>query len=386
MGRFSSAERSLIVRYAAGICVAGMLAGCSGSPATFGTTQALPQTSGGTPVGRAACPGARGGDARCFALIQSKSGIAPTIAGWAPADFQARYKLPSSTQGAGQIVAIVAAYDNPNVATDLAAYRSQFGLPTSTFTKYNQAGQMKNYPAGNAGWGVEIDLDVEMGSATCPLCTIYLVEANSSKSKDLAAAEVEAVKLGANIVSNSWGCTGSTTCVDRKDFDHTGVTYLPASGDGGSGEVGLPAALDGVVAVGATVLTKTGSQYTEQIYEISGGGCATGIKKPKWQHDSTCSYRLANDAAAVASNVAAYDSYGYAGWLTVAGTSVSTPLLAGMFALAGNASHQDGGRTFWQPRHLKFIYALGGSCNGGYTMGQYTTCAGWGSPDGIGAL
>jgi subtilase family serine protease len=78
------------------------------------------------------------------------------------------------------------------------------------------------------------------------------------------------------------------------------------------------------------VLTKSGSRYSETA-DGSSGGCATGIKKPKWQHDTHCAYRLANDAAAVAWNVAEYDTYGYGGWFTVGGTSVATPLLAGVF-------------------------------------------------------
>ena len=326
----------------------------------------------------------RAGAGRCFARIESQ-GVGRAVAGWGPADFQARYNLPSATKGAGAIVAIVTAYDNPNVASDLAAYRSQFGLAAGSFAKYNQSGEMNDYPPGNSGWGVETDLDVQMAAAVCPLCTIYLIEANSAKSKDLAAAEVEAVKLGAHIVSNSWGCIGSNQCLDRKAFSHKGVAYLAASGDAGSGAVGLPAAFGSVVSVGATVLSKNGSQYSEQIYDVAGGGCATGIKKPKWQHDSTCSSRLANDAAAVGANVAVYDSYGYHGWLTVGGTSVGTPLLAGVFGLAGNASKQNGGRTFWVTRHHRFLYTPGGSCDG-YTMGQYTTCTGWGTPNGVGAF
>ena len=223
-----------------------------------------------------------------------------------------------------------------------------------------------------------------MTAAVCPLCTIYLIEANSAKSKDLAAAEVQAVKLGAHVASNSWGCTGAQ-CADEKSFSHKGVTYLAASGDAGSGFVGLPAGFGSVVSVGATVLSKTGSQYSEQIYGVSGGGCATGVNKPKWQHDTTCSWRLANDAAAVGANVAVYDSYGYGGWLTLSGTSVSTPLLAGVFGLAGDANKQNGGRTFWVTRHHRFLYMPGGSC-AVYTMGQYNTCTGWGTPNGIGAF
>jgi subtilase family serine protease len=358
------------------------LTGCVGPQLPSGEAQGTQPAA----LAPKACPEARAGEARCYVRIQSRGSIGPAaIAGWTPADFQARYELPSATKGAGHVVAVVVAYDNPNAASDLAAYRSQFGLAPGVFAKFNQNGQMNDYPAGNTSWGTEIDLDIEMVAATCPLCTIYLVEANSSKSKDLEVAERTAVKLGSHIVTNSWGCTGAS-CVDPKDFDHKGVTYLAASGDAGSNEVGLPAALDRVVSAGGTVLSKNGSQYTEQIYDISGGGCATGVKKPKWQHDAFCSYRLANDAAAVAANVASYDTYGYPGWLTLAGTSVSAPLLAGMFGLAENASRQDGGRTFWLARHRKFLYVLSGSCNGGYTMGQYTTCTGWGSPDGIGAL
>jgi subtilase family serine protease len=332
---------------------------------------------------RPACARPRRDEAECLALILDRT-AQPQAAGWGPADFQARYKLPSGTKGSGQIVAIVDAYDNPNVASDLKAYRSNFGLGTAPFTKYNQRGQTQNYPAANAGWGVEIDLDAEMVSATCPKCTIDLIEADSSNAGDLQTAESEAVALGAHIVNNSWGCDGAD-CVDKKHFDTKGVTYLGSAGDAGYGQVGAPAAFASVVAVGGTVLSKSGSQYGETIWSASGGGCATGIKKPHWQRGTPCGYRLANDAAAVAWNVAEYDTYGSSGWLTVGGTSVATPLLAGVFGLAGNAAKQDGGRTFWQSAHHKSLYAIAGQC-AGYSHGQYTTCAGWGSPDGIAAF
>jgi hypothetical protein len=93
-----------------------------------------------------------------------------------------------------------------------------------------------------------------------------------------------------------------------------------------------------------------------------------------------------NDAAAEAGcspGVAEYDSLD-GGWFPVCGTSVAAPLLAGAFGLAGNATSQDGGRTFWDRRHHKSLYKISGQC--GYRLGQYTSCAGWGSPDGISAL
>lgn len=278
-------------------------------------------------------------------VSQVKPAMGPAASGWAPADLQARYNLPSATKGSGQIVAIVDAYDNPNVASDLATYRSNYGLGTANFTKYNQQGQTGSYPPGDAGWGVQIDLDVEMVSASCPLCTIYL-------------------------------------CVSKKDFDAKGVVYLAAAGSAGG--VSAPSVFDTVVAVGGTTLSKNGSQYGESIWSPP-GGCATAIKKPKWQHDSYCKYRLTNDVAAVANDVAAYDSYGSNGWARISGTGVASPLLAGVFGLAGNASKQKGGRTFWSAHHHHDLYTLSGSC-GGYGYGQYTTCTGWGSPNGIGAF
>ncbi len=305
------------------------------------------------------------------------------VAGWAPADFQARYKLPSSTKGAGQIVAIVDAYDNPNVASDLAVYRSQFGLGTGSFTKYNQKGQTSNYPSGSVGWGVEIDLDVQMASATCPLCTVYLVEANSSNSSDLQTAEDEAVKLGAHIISNSWGCGNSVTCLDKKHFSKPGVEYLASTGDSGLGQVTAPAAFDDVAAIGGTVLAKSGSKYSESLWDGAGGGCATTIHKPKWQHDTFCSGRAVGDASAVAWQVAEYNTYGYGGWFTVGGTSVSSPLLAGVFGLAGNAAAQKGGRTFWNRKHHKHLNNV---CTPSCLFKSYSYEGGWGSPNGIGAF
>ncbi|HEX3672000.1 MAG TPA: S8 family serine peptidase [Candidatus Cybelea sp.] len=306
----------------------------------------------------------------------------PNVAGWGPADFQARYDLPSTTKGSGQIVAVVDAYDNPNAASDLAAYRTQFGLGTANLTKFNQDGKTSNFPRGSSAWGIESDLDVEMVSATCPLCTIYLVEANSADTSDLDTAEAEAVKLGAHIVSSSWACLGITTCGSKRAFSHKGVAYLAAASDTGSQEA-APADFDTVAAIGGTTLSKSGSSYSETAWSTP-GGCAMAIKKPVWQHDTDCSYRLANDAAAVATNIAEYDSYGYGGWFTIDGTSAAAPLIAGVFGLAGNAAAQDGGRTFWLKKHHKSLYDISG-CSG-YGYGQYSTCTGWGTPKGIGAF
>jgi subtilase family serine protease len=283
-----------------------------------------------------------------------------------------------TSEGSGQIVAVVDAYDNPNVTSDLNTYRSTFGLPAAIFTKYNQEGMQGNYPSADQNWGIEIDTDVDMVSASCPNCTIYLVEANSSSFSDLGKAALEAVKLGAHIVSNSYSGTGA----DQKDYDAKGVAYLGASGDTGS--VGEPAAFDSVAAVGGTTLTKGGGGkrgWTESVWGGLQNGCTTQ-PKPRWQHDRSCPYRLANDVSAVANpGVAVYDSYGFGGWLQILGTAVSAPFLAGVFGLAGNATQQDGGRTFWQTAHHKYLYVVKSG-----KPGRYSTGGGWGSPDGVGAF
>jgi len=143
-------------------------------------------------------------------------------------------------------------------------------------------------------------------------------------------------------------------------------------------------AFDSVAAIGGTVLSKSGSHYGESGWSGSGGGCVTDIQKPKWQHDKLCWGRLTDDASAVAWGVAEYDSYGgYGGWFTIGGTSVSSPLLAGVFGLAGNATKQDGGRTFWQDANERYLYDL---CRSTCLFDQYAYAIGWGSPYGIGAF
>jgi hypothetical protein len=318
---------------------------------------------------------------RCNVLMSNANPDKHRPSGLSPEDLQSAYRLPSKSKGAGQIVAIVDAYDNPNVASDLAEYRSTFKLPVANFTKYNQEGETSNYPQGSEGWGVEIDLDVEMVSASCPNCTIYLIEANSSNWSDIETAEAEAVTLGAHIVSNSFGGDDA----DKKYFKARGVTYL------GSGDDVEPAVFNTVVAVGGTDLFKdTGNKrgWSETPWGDDNGGCFKKEPKPPWQHDSYCKGRLTNDVSAVADiEIAEYDTYGEGGWFQVGGVSAPTGLLAGVFGLAGNAAAQRGGRTFWEPKHQKHLYPVGGAppeCK--YAYGNYSTCTGWGSPHGIDAF
>ncbi|MFY9720335.1 MAG: S8 family serine peptidase [Candidatus Cybelea sp.] len=332
------------------------------------------QISAGVRLGAVpACTGSRIGQAQCDVLVEVGS-AASHYEGWTASQLEKAYKLPSSSKGEGQTVAIVAAYDNPRVANDLAKYRAAMGLPKAKFKKYNQQGEQGNYPSGNPAWGIEMALDVEMVSASCPKCKIDLVEANSNSWYDLDTTEAEAVKLGATIVSNSYSGRGG----DPSYFDTNGVTYLASAGDDGLGILN-PADFDDVVAVGGTQLakSKSGRGYTETIWTQSSHGCSTQ-PKPPWQHDTTCKYRLANDVSAVAKGVSEYDTYPQGGWFEIDGTSISCPFLAGVFGLAGNSTSQGGGRTFWFRGHRKYLNEVSGK--------RYSQQAGWGSPEGIGAF
>lgn len=390
-----------------GVVSGVLLAACGGG--VQGTTEqpstgggSVPQREVGSP-GRRACPERRPGEAHCDLLIV-KSGVQPNVAGWGASDLQAAYNLPSSSKGSGQIVAIVDAYDNPNVASDLAEYRSYFGLPAANFTKYNQEGKTSNYPqscTGNDDWCIEIDADVEMVSASCPNCTIDLIEATSSYSSDLDIAETEAVTLGAHIVSNSWGCSPISCTWHTDAFDSPGVVYLASAGDDRYGSF-APASFANVISVGGTYLSKQGPKYKEVVWQYTSGGCASGVAKPSWQHDPGCTSKTQNDVAAVAWDVAEYDTYGgsYNGWFTVGGTSLAAPLIAGIYALAGNASSQHAGTRLWSlttKQRKKYLHVISegsdGDCGGSYLCtagtgeyGTYSGPTGWGTPNGIGAF
>ena len=279
--------------------------------------------------------------------------------GYGPADLQAAYSLPSAASGRGLTVAVVDAYDAPTAQADLAAYRSQYGLPpcgAGCFTKLNQTGGTA-LPAVNAGWAQETSLDLDMVSAACPNCSILLVEANSSSVDELGAAVNTAVRLGAVAVSNSYGGPEDAwqTTLDAKYYNHPGVAITASSGDSGYG-VEYPAASQYVTAVGGTSLTRDTSArgWHETVWGSStagaigaGSGCSLYNSKPTWQHDSGCAQgRTVADVAAVAdpnTGVAVFDSTssnGQSGWLVFGGTSAASPVIAATYALAGAPAQQ----------------------------------------------
>lgn len=356
-----------------------------------------------------ACGPAIPGDARCHAKVvvygTAVQPFASSPSGYNPADLRSAYNLPSASAGSGQTVAIVDAYDDPNAEADLGVYRSQFGLPPCTtangcFRKVNQSGVQGNYPRANGGWAEEISLDLDMVSAICPNCHITLVEASSSSLTNLGTAVNEAAKLGANEISNSYGGSESSSdpSYDASYFNHPGIAITVSSGDSGYG-VEYPAASQYVTAVGGTTLTRAGNSrgWAETAWSGAGSGCSKYDAKPSWQTDAGCAKRTVADVSAVAdpnTGVSVYDSYSYrglSGWLVFGGTSVSSPIIASVYALAGNAgSVAYGSYPYGHTSSLNDVTSgSNGSCAGSYlcTAGPgYDGPTGFGTPNGTGGF
>ncbi len=403
-----------------------------GTPAAFGDTGSAvrsPAAEAGVGSVPAGCDQPQPpGYARCFlssepanpaTVPQAPSAPPPPTtcavdeaAGYTPCNLQGAYSLTTAAATKGSTVAVVDAYDDPNAAADLATYRANFGLPTCTvadkcFKKLNQLGQARAYPTPNASFAQETALDIEMVSAACPLCHITLVEANSNGFSDLFTAIAEAEKLHARVISDSWG-SGEFSGEASQDptLDAPGVAITFSSGDGAyAGGVQYPSSSNYVTSVGGTELTPDTSVtrgWDETTWvntssnpptQGSGSGCSASEGKPAWQHDSGCAMRTDADVSAVAANVLGYDSYDAGGWYYEFGTSVASPLVAGVYGLDENpVSIAVPVSTAYSARagdFYKITTGSTGTCTPTYlcTAGRgYNGPTGLGTPDGIGAF
>ncbi|HEY3725614.1 MAG TPA: S53 family peptidase [Solirubrobacteraceae bacterium] len=366
-----------------------------------------------------------GGALRCFAkAIGHGSKAGPQVmagpTGLGPAQIQSAYKL-SGLDAAGRTVAVVDAYNDPKAASDLATYRQAYGLPACTtangcFKQVNQNGAASPLPAGDYGWAEEESLDLDAISAACPTCHILLVEANSAQTSDLATAENAAAKAaGVVAISNSYG--GSEASSERStdaNYNHPGIATTVSSGDSGYG-VEYPAASQYVTAVGGTTLTTASNSrgWSESAWSGAGSGCSAYEPKPSWQTDTGCARRTVADVSADAdpnSGLGVYDTYnscgsssfcdylievgavqGLDGWAQVGGTSLSSPLTASVYALAGNTASVVYGSYPYSHTGSLFDVTSGsnGSCSPTYlcTAGTgYDGPTGLGTPDATGAF
>jgi subtilase family serine protease len=380
-----------------------VVAVAAGALACPGSSLASPRLRTGTP--EPVCGAPPTDSATCLAWkLQGATGSASPV-GYTPSDLQSAYRFPTGKNaGAGQTVAIVDAYDNPNVEADLAVYRAQFGLPPCTtangcFSKVGQDGSSNLPHTRDQGWSVEESIDVDMVSAVCPNCHILLVEANSGKQSDLAQGENTAAALGATEISNSY--TGPES---KKDlgydayFNHPGIAITAASGDSGFGGFGAyPAASPYVTAVGGTSLVEDGSTargWSETAWSGSTSLCSDYEPQPLWQSANTtiaslCADRATADVSAVGdpnTGVAVYDTFGYYnGWFQFGGTSVGTPIIASIYALAGNAAALTGA-SYAYAHSSALNDVISGTNNNGNscTSAMCVTQPGWDGPTGLG--
>ena len=295
---------------------------------------------------------------------------------------------------ASQTVAIVDAFDDPTVLSDLNHFDAANGIAAETSSSFREVFDTPGHatPTADPGWALEITLDVQAVRGLCHKCKILLVEANSDSDADIGHAAAYAAQH-ARIVSNSYGTPDTdpdATAGVMADYNKPGVAMIAASGDdgwygwdfancnntdcGGAGQSpdnapSVPASLNTVVGVGGTALhlTPSGTRAAEQVWNengqgdifgfnlgepmgASGSGCSTKYGPQRWQsHVSNygslgCgTKRNGVDIAADADPYTGFDIYQNFGntncpsfcWETIGGTSLASPLIAAMWALAG---------------------------------------------------
>jgi subtilase family serine protease len=391
------------------------IAALVGAALTLSTMVTVGQTANaaGRPATRSSafrpsCAQAEPGRASCmsqFRVMHASRDVraAAQPVGLTPADVASAYRLHTAP-ASGAAVAIVDAFDDPNAEADLGVYRNHFGLPPCTtsngcFSKVNQDGAAAPLPSEDQGWGMEISLDLDAVSAACPTCHILLVEGNSQEFDDLGASVDTAVRLGATVVSNSYGASESAGMADSANhWSHPGTSIVASSGDGGFSAASFPAVLSNTIAVGGTTLTKatgTSRGWKEKAWSGAGSGCSAYIPKPSWQRDKHCHMRTVADISADAdtnTGLAVYDtdlSPDQAGFLVGGGTSQSAPLIAAMIARSGRIL-SNASRIY---AHNSALYdpvrGSNGYCGGDYLCtGKpgYDAPTGMGTPHGTGAL
>jgi len=415
------ARRSAVLLFVAGACATFGVSGASALPGV-GRAPRLPVRGPSVSLG---CDNPVAGGIHCFgrAIRPAKQDGPELMAGptgLGPSQIQSAYKL-AGLNASGRTVAIVDAFNDPKAASDLATFRKAYGLPACTtangcFKQVNQNGATSPLPSGDYGWAEEESLDVDAVSSACPTCHILLVEASSASTAALSKAENSAAKAaGVVAISNSYGGSeASSETSSDGSYNHPGLAITVSSGDDGFG-VEYPAASQFVTAVGGTTLTQASNTrgWTESAWSGAGSGCSSFEPKPSWQHDTGCAKRTVADVSADAdpnSGLGVYDTYnncgsssscdilieegvaeGLDGWAQVGGTSLSSPLIASVYALAGNTAAITYGSFPYSHTTSLFDVTSGsnGSCSPSYlcTAGTgYDGPTGLGTPNGTGAF
>jgi subtilase family serine protease len=247
--------------------------------------------------------------------------------------------------GTGETVALVEAYHDRYISTDLQTFDRSFGLPDPTLTVVNQAGA-----ASDDDWALEETLDVEWAHAIAPGANILVVEARSQSLQSLMTAVNTARNApGAVAVSMSWGFNEfrgepSYNATFETPSGHTGITFLAASGDSGarSGPE-WPAVVPSVVGVGGTTLdlAASGQYQAESPWSGTSGGYSRYEAEPAYQRPFQATGRRSSPDVAFDGDpntgVLVYETDPdtlLGSWQIVGGTSLGTPAWAAIIAIA----------------------------------------------------
>ncbi len=350
-------------------------------------------------------------DAHINDIISNIAGAEPGAA-FTPKFLQSAYDVAATTKahggGAGQIIGIIEAFSNPLLTSDLAVYRSKYrlsscpvGMVSTTLSTCviqvaNEGGDPAPLPAPSASWGAEAAIDTDMISAICPRCQILIVEAQSSSITDLGAAVNTAVRLGATVVSNSYGSSeyAGEDADSNLYYNHPGIPIVVAAGDNGYG-VQFPAASPDVISVGGTALTQktaTGTRNgSESAWAGTASGCSLYEPKPSWQLDTGCANRSVADIAAVAdpnTGVWAYDTYQEPGMVIAGGTSIAAQIISAMYALDKSSVpsvRYPAANIYASPNALYHVTTGGNTTCGTYLCNAALSQAGYNGPTGLGS-
>jgi subtilase family serine protease len=298
-----------------------------------------------------------------------------------PNQIRTAYNIPSNYTGAGETIAIVDAFGDPNIKADLSAFDSNtaYGMGSTAYgsndngnpsflTVATPFGPAQSTSSSNAsGWATETALDVEWAHAVAPQANILLVQSPSdSLSNLLSSAQWAANQPGVVAVSMSWG---SNEFSGEQSYDSyfsqptqnttignnltRGVTYLASSGDNGAWYgPEWPAVSPNVISIGGTslYLTSSNSYSSESGWSGSGGGYSgydsrysSYEVKPTWQTNGLPYVeRTSPDVAYDANPYTGFTVAQNGGWYIVGGTSAGSPQWAGIIALADQARAANG--------------------------------------------
>ena len=206
--------------------------------------------------------------------------------GLSPSQVKKAYDLPV-TGGKGTI-AIISAFNHPNIASDLSTFSKAFGIASCTASnKCLEIHEMDASSKDDSGWSMETALDTEWSHAIAPNAKILVVEAASDSGTNLLRA-VDYAKSRNDVVavSMSWGGDefAGETELDSHFSASSSIAYFASSGDDGAG-ASWPAASPYVISVGGTslALTLKGTISSEKAWTGSGGGTSAYEIEPAYQ-------------------------------------------------------------------------------------------------------